>query len=264
MIPAQPSLARSSFVAVSSFLLLATGLTACGRVPGQFEVLQNQVPQPGCVIPAEAGNEYRGDGRLDLSLVRSGATSAYYVFPLVKNNFPGSGSSGPDANEIDVKSFAVDISAYQRGTVPPGVQSLFDSLEASPGTADYSLLHYSQPWAVTIESGGGTAATLVGAFPVDLAARVAATGEVGISASSMLVNLRIRIFGTTNTQTVESDPFDFPLHVCTGCLVANVAPCPYTAAPLNTGNDCNVAQDNYVDCCSLNGQLVCPPLVSAQ
>ncbi len=28
---------------------------------------------------------------------------------------------------------------------------------------------------------------------------------------------------------MQSDPFDFPLHVCNGCLVANVAPCPFAA-----------------------------------
>ena len=80
----------------------------------------------------------------------------------------------------------------------------------------------------------------------------------------MLVNVRIRVFGSTNTQDLESDPFDFPLYVCSGCLIANVLACPFTAAAANKGNECNVAQDNFVDCCSLNGQLFCPPLVSAQ
>jgi hypothetical protein len=270
MIPAQPSPRAadapvpSSSAAASSLLLLAVGLAACGRIPGQFEILQNQVPQPGCVIPATEGNVYRGDGTLDLALVQPGATSAYYVFPLVKNNLPGSTGDGPDANEIDVKSFAVDISPYQQGTVPPAVQALFNNLNSSPGSNDHALLHYSLPWAVTIGSGGSVAATIVGAFPVDLAIRVLATGEVGVSPTSMLVNLRIRVFGTTNTQTVESDPFDYPLYVCAGCLIANVAPCPFTSSPGNTGNECNIAQDSYVDCCSLNDELICPPLVSGQ
>jgi hypothetical protein len=30
------------------------------------------------------------------------------------------------------------------------------------------------------------------------------------------------------------------------------------------GNECNVAQDNVVDCCCLNDQLICPPLVGGQ
>ena len=188
---------------------------------------------------------YRGQGRLDLSLVRSGATSAYFVFPLVKNNLPGSAASGPDANEIDCQSFAVDISAYQRGTPPAGCR-LCSTRWTRRRHRGLLAAPLQPPWAVTIASGGGMAATFVGAFPVDLAARVLATAEVGVSPSSMLVNLRIRAFGThQRRKTIESDPFDFPLHVCNGCLVANVAPCPYTAAPANTGNECNVAQDNY-------------------
>ena len=246
-------------------LLLAVGLVACGRVPGQFEIIQNQVPQPGCVISGEEGNVYRGDGQLDLSLVSSGSTSAYFVFPLVKNNLPGSAGGGADTNRIAVKSFAVDISTSQFGALPPKVNALFDSLNAAgPGSADYSLLHYSLPWAANIDSGGGTAATLVGSFPVNLAARVLATGDVGGSATSMLVNIRIRVFGSTNTQDVESDPFDFPVYVCSGCLIANLISCPFPSEPSNPGNECNVAQDNFVDCCSLNGQLICPPLVVAQ
>ena len=246
-------------------LLLAVGLVACGRVPGQFEIIQNQVPQPGCLISGEEGNLYRGDGQLDLSLVSSASTSAYFVFPLVKNNLPGSTGDGPDANAISVNSFAVDISSSQFGALPPKVSALFDSLNAAgPGSPDYSLLHYSLPWAAHLGSGGDTAATLVGGFPVDLAARVLATGDVGGSASSMLVNIRVRVFGNTNTQDLESDPFDFPVYVCTGCLIANLTACPFTSAPRNTGNECNVAQDNFVDCCSQNGQLFCPPLVGAQ
>jgi hypothetical protein len=272
MTPAEPSLraaeerAPSRFPAAPSILLLTVSLAAaaaaCGRVPGQFEILQNQVPQPGCVIPAEAGNLYRGDGTLDLSLVQAGSTSAYYLFPLVKNNLPGSTGDGPDPNEIDIKSFAVDISPHEVGSVPPGVRTLFDTLNASPGSPDYGLIHYALPWAVTVASGGGLAATSVGAFPVGLASRILATGEVGTSPSSMLVNIRVRIFGDTNTQSIESDPFDYPVYVCNGCLVANLAPCPYPSPPRFTGNECNVAQDSFVDCCSLNGALVCPPLVS--
>ena len=246
-------------------LLLAVGLVACGRVPGQFEILQNQVPQPGCLISGDEGNVYRGDGQLDLSLVGGASTSAYFVFPLVKNNLPGATGGGPDGNQIDVHSFAVDIGPSPYGILPPKVQELFNALNAAgPGSADYSLLHYSLPWAASIASGGGTVATLVGGFPVDLAGRVLATGEVGASASAMLVNVRIRVFGSTNTQDLESDPFDYPLYVCSGCLIANVLPCPFNGAAANKGNECNVAQDNFVDCCSLNGQLFCPPLVSQQ
>jgi len=243
-----------------SLIALALSVAACGRVPGQFEIVQNQVPQSGCLIDT---NEtlYRGDGTLDLALVQPGARAAYLVFPLLKNNLPAS-TGGPDPNQIEVNSFAVDIGESKFGSLPDGVRALFQTLEEKgPGSPEYALLHYSAPWSLSIPS-GGTAAARVAGFPVDLAARVSATGAVGISRTSMLVNVKVRAFGKTNTQSMESDPLDYPVYVCNGCLVANVLTCPYPSAPANEGNPCNVSQDNFVDCCSLNGDLICPPIVS--
>jgi len=245
-----------------SLLLLAGAVAACGRVPGQFEILQDQVPAAGCAIDTNR-TVYRGEGYLDLSLVRAGAQSAYFLFPLVINNLPGSTSGSADANEIDLHSFAVDIGTTAQSYLPPNVEMLFSTLNSKPGTTDYALLHYSLPWSGTISSGGGLAATFVSGFPVELAQRVLATGDIGISSTSMIVNIQTRVFGTTNTQNMESDPFDFPVHVCNGCLVGNVFSCPFAGA-INTGNPCNVAQDESVDCCSVNGQLICPAVGTSQ
>jgi len=255
------SMRASRFLCALPVVLSAV---ACGRVPGQFEIVQNQVPQGACAVDTSA-TLYRGDGTLDLSLIQPSARSAYLAFPLIKNNLAGSTGMGPDTNAIDIHSFAVDIGPSKYGTLPANVQALFNALEQSPhDSADYALLHYSVPWAARVSSAGGVTATAVGAFPVDLAARVAATGDVGISRTSMVVNVRIRAFGSTTTQDLESDPLDYPIYVCSGCLIANLMPCPYTTEPANRGNACNPSQDNPVDCCSANGSLVCPPVVNAQ
>src|SRR5437763_1447059 len=135
-------LLRNRFRTLSLLLLLAGAPAACGRVPGQFEILQDQVPAAGCGIDTNR-TIYRGEGYLDLSLVRSGAQSAYFLFPLVINNLPGSTSGSADTNEIDVHSFAVDIGTTGQSYLPPNVQTLFSTLNSKPGTADYALLHYS-------------------------------------------------------------------------------------------------------------------------
>ena len=261
---AQASSAWAPALSALALVFAAFGSAACGRVPGQFEIVQNQVPQPGCSIDTSE-SVYRGDGTLDLMLVQAGARAAYLLFPLVRNNLPGAAGDGPDGNQIEVHSFAIDIGESKYGSLPPNVRTLFNTLNgAARDSTDYALLHFSVPWAASLGSGGGTAATRVAAFPIDLGARIAATGDVGISRTSMLVNIRVRAFGSTATQDLESDPLDFPVYVCAGCLVANVLTCPYASAPSNLGNPCNVSQDNAVDCCSLNGELICPPLVSAQ
>jgi hypothetical protein len=225
-------------------------LSACGRVPGQFEIVNNQVPLPGCAIGV---NEtiYQGSGILDVSLVRAGASSAFYVFPLLKNNLSGS-SGSVDTNKIVMQSFAVDISVLSAGD---------DELRGLVEDAPAVDLHYKTPWSGSISSGGGLVSAAVSAFPVSLANRLKGSPLLGVS-PSLLVNLQIRAFGHTTVQDIESDPFNYPVEVCSGCLVANVQPCPYTTAPANPGNECNVAQDAPVDCCMSGNDLICPPPVA--
>jgi hypothetical protein len=252
---------RLSSVFALPLIVLACSFAACGRIPGQFEIVQNQAPHPGCVIDTSS-TVYRGDGTLDLALVQSGSESAYFVFPLLRNNLPGS-SGGPDPNRITMHSFAVDIGSSPYGSMPDGVRNLFGSLEqGGSSSSDYALLHYSLPWSASVDSGGGLTATIVSGFPVDLAQRVRATGSVGQARTSMVVNAHVRAFGSTATQDIESDPLDFPIFVCDGCLIGTVLTCPFPSPPANAGNPCNVSQDSFVDCCSLNGNLVCPPIVS--
>ena len=251
---ASPTLRRPlSLVAVLWPLVFA----ACGRVPGQFEILNDQVPQisgNSCSIPVDP-TVYQGEGTLDISIVRGDFQSAYFVFPLIENNLPSSSSnSSIDPNEIQLSGFQIDIAPI--GAPPPtSVQDVFDG---GP------LVHYQIPWSGGVGSGGGQLSAIVAAFPVGLAQKLAATGGIGQD-PSLTVDLTIQALGTTNTGThMQSDPFHFPVQVCSGCLVASVSPCSSPAGSGNLGNTCNPAQDLPVDCCTENGALICPPTVAAQ
>jgi hypothetical protein len=239
-------------------LALPLALAACGRVPGQFEILNNQIPElssGGCMVPVNP-TQYLGEGLLDLSIVRSNFDSAYLFFPLIENNLPkGSANNAIDPNEIQLTGFLIDIKPIES---PPtaAVQSVFDGAGA--------LAHYHIPWSGGVSSGGGHLSAIVDAFPTALALQLATVAGFGTS-STLTVDLQIQAQGTTNIGTqMTSDPFHFPLQVCSGCLVANVMPCPYTAAPRNPGNPCNPAQDVGVDCCTDSGELICPPPVALQ
>ena len=251
----RPPLRRSLALAA---VTVSLALAACGRVPGQFEILNDQVPQisaTSCTIPIDP-TIYQGTGTLDLSIVRGDFQSAYFVFPLIENNLPKSSSNSTiDPNEIQLSGFQIDIAPI--GAPPPAsIQAVFDGA----GT----LVHYQIPWSGGISSGGGQLSAIVGAFPVGLAQQLTAAGGIGAD-PSLTVDLTIQALGTTNSGTrMQSDPFHFPVVVCSGCLVANVAPCPYAAAPANTGNACNPAQDLPVDCCTDSGALICPPTVVGQ
>ena len=235
-------------------LMSLAALAACGRVPGQFEIVNNQVPTGNCSVPVN-DTVYQGQGTLDAKLVRSGAGSAYFVFPLLKNNLPGA-NGDVDSNKIVLTSFAVDISVL---TAPDEVKNLVKMLGEDPSLS--TLLHYQTPWSGSIASGGGELSAIVSAFPVELAGRMLGTQGLSITPSTF-VNLRIRSFGHTTTRDIESDPFDYPVAICDGCLIANVQPCPFTANAPNPGNPCNVAQDYPVDCCTAGNDLICPPVVA--
>jgi hypothetical protein len=232
---------------------LVGSVLACGRVPGQFSIVNNQIPLDGCVIPT---NEtiYQGSGVLDLSLVTPGALTAYMVFPLLRNDLEGA-ASGVDTNEIHLRSFAIDVSL--RGPPQPETQALFDRLASDD---PMGLAHFKMDWSGSVRSGGGEISAAVTAFRTELATLLLGTQEIGLS-PSLGINLRIRAFGRTTVSDIESDPFDFPISVCVGCLVANLQPCPYTTAAVNQGNACNVAQDEPVDCCVSGNDLLCPPPV---
>ena len=237
---------------------LAVAVTACGRVPGQFEILNDQVPLAGCVIPTNPG-VYQGEGTLDVAVAQQSFGSAYFFFPLIENNLPAAPSGSIDPNQIQLSGFQVDITNIPGAGLPAPIQNVLDNAGA--------LAHYQVPWSGGVDAGGGHLSAAVSAFPVALAQQMAAAGGLG-SDPSNVVQLNISALGTTNNgQHMTSDPFHFPLHICSGCLVANsgnIPACPFSAPAEFTGNECNPAQDGVVDCCTQNGSLVCPPPVAAQ
>ena len=244
---------RRPFSLVAAMLPLV--LAACGRVPGQFQILNDQVPVAdtggGCTVPVNA-TLYEGNGRLDLAVVRSDADSAYLFFPLIENNLPSSDNGAQDPNQIQLSGFNIDITPLSGTT-----QATNTVLAGNPSA------HFQTAWSGGVKSGGGQINAIVEAFPVALATQLFNEGGVSSNPTATL-NLRIQALGTTTTGTqMQSDPFNFPLEVCVGCLVAHVQACPYATAPANPGNACNPAQDAPVDCCTQAGLLICPPTVAA-
>lgn len=247
----------SRWLAALPALTLSLALGACGRVPGQFEILNDQIPTSsatGCTVPVDA-TAYMGTGLLDLSIVNPGIGSAYFFFPLIENNLPSSSSASTiDPNQIQLSGFQIDITPL--GATPPvSVHSVF----AGAGV----LTHFQVPWSGGVKSGGGQISAIVSAFPVELAQQLSAAIGVG-SVPSLTVDLTVSALGTTNSGTqMTSDPFHFPLQICSGCLTTSLGPCSaLSAAPPNMGNACNPAQDLPVDCCTDNGALICPSVAA--
>jgi hypothetical protein len=227
------------------------GLGACSNDSGgRFFIVQNQVPEAGCVINTNR-NIYTGEGVLDLALVGDGAF-AYLLFPLLQNDFPAAGSAGaPEPNRMFVRAFRVRV---EPGAGAPGkVIELFDRLDSSDQT--HSLIEFQEPWAATIDPGGGMLAAGVGAIPGELARQLRSSRILDTNPRVPLT-VRLRAVGKRRDGDVESDEFAFPVRICQDCLANLVGACPH--APVNLGNPCNPAQDAPVDCCQAGAELTCP------
>jgi hypothetical protein len=102
---------------------------------------------------------------------------------------------------------------------------------------------------------GGTVNVGFDLVPAGTIASLAAMGGAEFSAE---VLAEITVKGTLSGDEVTSQPYNFPVTVCTDCVVRNVGACPMMGTP-RTGNPCNPYQDGVVDCCDAGGgNLVCP------
>lgn len=239
----------------AAILGAALFLGSCGTPPGQFVIIQNQVPQSGCVVPADLSATYKDSGDLDLSLVTYGAETGYLFFPLMQNDAP-SATGGIDPNRIALSEFQVDLGVA--ADAPPLIVSLFNN-----GTVA-NLTKFSVPTSGSVASGGGNTAGAVNAVPAELARRMLSTNALVAPGDFFYLTATVRAQGNTLNKTVTSDPFNFPIRVCNGCLANDLGICPLAQAGGNSGDPCNIAQDQPVDCCELGSSLVCPAVVGAK
>lgn len=230
--------------------LAGLSLAACGGPTGQFYVLHNQVPTAGCVIPADKGALYQGEGVLDVRVPTS-SDAAYLLFPLLENDLPAEGQSGVEPNRIALSSFQVDVH-FIDGSAEVG--AFFAGLAGDPATA--ALLRYQTPWSGSVVPGGGTTAATTSAFPA-AAARLLRDSNLLRDGSYARVEAKVRAVGSKLDGHITSDTFTYPIRICDGCLINSITACPVTG-PVLKGGICNVGQDTPVDCCTEGAELICP------
>jgi len=246
----------SRSLSAAAILGAALFLGSCTTPPGQFIIIQDQVPQSGCVAPADLSAAYQDSGDLDLSLITNGAETGYLFFPLMQNDAPAATGGGIDANRIALSEFQIDLSVAD--DAPPLIVSLFKN-----GTVA-NLTKFSVPTSGSIASGGGNTSGSVNAVPAELGRRMLSQNALVAPGDFFYLTATVRAQGKTLTKTVTSDPFNFPIRVCNGCLANNLGICPLAQAGGNSGDPCNIAQDQPVDCCELGSSLVCPAVVGAK
>jgi hypothetical protein len=65
---------------------------------------------------------------------------------------------------------------------------------------------------------------------------------------------------------IDGVPFQYPISLCNGCVVANLGACPLpagTVLPEVSPNPCNIYQDGSAVCCKdALGNMICPPTIA--
>ena len=165
---------------------------------------------------------------------RPGALAAYLVFPLLQNNLPGRRRGGPDANRDRVSQLR---GRHRRiassGRCPPRCSALFRrSNGRRHNSAEYALAALQRAVVGQLGSGGRQVRALGGRVPdrargADRCAPATSASRARRCSSTCA----FARFGSTTTQDIESDPLDYPVYVCAGCLIANASTCPFPSAP---------------------------------
>jgi hypothetical protein len=242
---------RLTSVARWAVLAGTATLAACSSntPPGLFIIVQNQVPDSTCAIPATLGDVYRSTGTLDVRVAGD-----YELFPLMQNDFPGpTGGQNVDGNRIAISGFDVDVGLpvnAEAGPIATLIQSLHNLPDDDPAKP---LVQYSRLASGSVASGGGNTSSRVVAFPADLATMIRAMGVLSPT-KTYWVEATVRARGSSLTGNVRSDAFHYPIELCDGCLTVDLGQCD---AMTPTGTSCTPGQDNFVGCCEVSGQLVC-------
>ena len=223
---------------------LAVLLGACTADYPSLYIQQNQVPEANCRVPGTTVDAL-GTGFLDVSPLPGGFTNRGYVFtPLLVNAL----AAGTTSTQHLMFIAGADVEI--RSTDTARSTELVNTLAALDQVNRTALISGS------IKPGGsqGAAFTVVDSEQTQTINTFLSSGE------EVDVVVRVSVKATVDGSDITGKPFDFPLHLCRGCLLVDRGPC--AALPIGfvgfSGGVCNLLQDGTLDCC--DNFTVCPAL----
>ena len=206
-----------------------------------------------CTVSPDPGGLSRPSGLLDVAL-----RSEYVASLLVGNHLVARG----DGNRLRTETSRVRLYATE--------VEVLDASGAVLGRSDGSVAAFSVPISGFAEPAAGATPGfgIAGTVLIDAATAASFRSSLGASGATANVIARVVVRGRTLGGTeVETPPFEYPITICSGCLVAFPAE---TDDPAKPGLDCDVAvqaadpiclpgQDEAVPCSLCRGNPVCTP-----
>ena len=224
-------------------LVSALGLSACVDGGDTIQVLRNQLPQAGCLVPDSATATFMPRGRIE-----SSAAGGYLFTPLIENravpNAAADRNVFVDGANVDLK-FSDD---------------LFSEAEIKAFN-DSGLARFKQSFSGSIPA-GGLASFAFEVLPKGLLDEI--DNRLADGQSTQVV-AQVEVLGTLDGGDIESNLFSYPIQVCKGCLIQNLGSCEsIISEEINTGGVCQALQDGILDCCTdAEGGLVCGDQIPA-
>jgi hypothetical protein len=229
---------------LSILISLGLALAACTASEGDEGIFisKNVAPATGCTFSASASELFLTHGTMSL------AGSSYKVHPQMVSKITAT-DTNVQARTILVRGARVDI-----------------ELTDSSVTVPDSVLHFESRFAAPIAPNGGiTDAEFVGLSSEFIDAMRTAYGGTKDFETEVIINAVV--FGDLSGSEVTSQKFQFPVTVCTNCVVNVRGTCPLPAGTTvqSSPGVCSQFQDGYSECCTLaSGELQCPATVGAQ
>lgn len=250
-------------------VMLAAGLggvalaTSCTDANDSLTIVQLQKVDEACLISQESGGTDRlVEGVLDVGLDKP---YGYNIYPLVSNNLPSTAeNSSIEPNRVSLTGAEIKVMAPIDVTWPANCPPTFNDASSA-----------------NLNPGERGALSLVGLR----ACHAAVIRDLFVSrkldpslGETVKFRINMRAQGRHGGTSIQSDPFEFPIRVCYGCLQTGfsgayaefsfsssqpkVLACDRMVENPYKGNPCNPAQDyGPVLCCAQDAsgeKLVCP------
>ena len=230
-------------------LTAVLALTACADTGDEgMIVLNNTAIADTCTLMGTASQPFISHGQ-----IYARSPVGYYLTPLVQSRVTMTQST--DISQRTILLTGANVSLEVKAVSIEHADGSFSTGTASLGSgAQFSALFSgSLPPA-------GTANVGFEVIPVPTLRSILTTSGAGTTDKlSAEVLATVTMLGTLGGDKVSASPFQFPISVCTGCVVVDNGACPMMIMSPRNGNACNVFQDGPVDCChDASNNLVCP------
>jgi hypothetical protein len=212
-------------------------------------VLNNTAVVGSCTLTGSPTQPFISHGQ-----IWAKSPTGYFLTPLIQSKVTPAESVADSQRTIYLTSANVNLEVkavsieHADGSFSNGTITL-----PTPQAQFSALLSASVPPAGTVNVGFDV-------IPVQtLRAILTASGAGATDKMTAEVLATVTMLGELGGDTIEGQPFQFPVAVCNNCVVVDNGSCPMNLMEARPGNACNAYQDGIVDCChDASNNFVCP------